>query len=92
METEWTDESEYLPKWKVDISAGATSFAALKQVLKPVFEQFLGASDYRSVPIAAGGTGGWHYSVELTTPVEEQIAELRKRADKMEADLRAGKL
>lgn len=88
----WDDPSEYAPKWRVSISAGATSFAALKQVLKPVFDQFLAAADYRSVPIAAGGTGGWHYSVELTTPVEEQIADLRKRADKMEADLRAGKL
>lgn len=87
-----------MSKWKFTVVLEGQTFALLKSAAEYVFKQVADAKHHQQFPIAAavGGSGYegnmYSYHCRLETPVDEQIADLRNRADELEAMAKEGKL
>lgn len=81
-----------MSEWVLTIEIKAPTFESVKHMCTFVFDRISDAKHHQELPIAGASTGGISYRVQCSTPIDEQIKDLRRAADDMEAKLRAGEL
>ncbi len=77
-------------RWRGLIILGGGSFDALRKAAREIVGEVAKANAFREMPIAGAGGGGASaqcFNCLFTSPIELQIAELRRRADELEKSL-----
>lgn len=76
--------------WRITVQVYAPSYPRLREYARSIFDMILNAKSPNNITRKGGSGGGsiveCGYSVELVTPVRERIAELRREADRLEAE------
>lgn len=84
-------------KWELKIDIHAGSFEGIKRIAQEALGHVSKAKSVRELPTMWGGGGGGGgdpvgvgCSITVKSPAEERIAQLRKEADDLEAELLSG--
>lgn len=79
-------------KWTLKVELHSYSAESLKRVFAQAAQRIAKAATPNDFRMGWGESGGEGYesgcSSELTCPIEDHIAELRREADRLEASLR----
>ena len=76
-----------MAQWKIKIEAHADDWSRIKYLICNISNSLLNADSYNDIASSMASGDGSGYSIEIESPIELKIKELRRAADELERSL-----